>query len=48
MNFDPKTTFRNPIQIGLLVDDLEPMLEKFEKIFGIGPFRSCGVSSSRP
>jgi len=39
MNFDPKTTFRNPIQIGLLVDDLEPMLENFEKIFGIGPFR---------
>ncbi|GAA0181808.1 hypothetical protein SH2C18_42890 [Clostridium sediminicola] len=34
-----KETFSNPIQIGLIVDDLDTTLEKFEKIFGIGPFR---------
>ena len=39
MSFDPKETFRNPIQIGMLVNDLEATLERLEKIFGIGPFR---------
>ena len=39
MSFDPKETFRNPIQIGMLVNDLETTLERLEKIFGIGPFR---------
>ena len=36
---DVKPYFRNPIQIGLIVDDLEGTLENLEKIFGIGPFR---------
>lgn len=36
---DVKQYFRNPIQIGLLVDDLEGTMDKLEKIFGIGPFR---------
>jgi len=39
MNSDPKNTFRNPVQIGLLVDDLEKVLKNLEEIFGIGPFR---------
>lgn len=39
MDFDPKKTFRNPIQIGLIVDDLEGTMEVLEKTFGIGPFR---------
>ena len=39
MDFNPKETFRKPIQIGLLVDDLEKVLKNLEDIFGIGPFR---------
>lgn len=39
MTFDPNETFRNPIQIGLLVDDLEKVMKNLEEIFGIGPFR---------
>lgn len=35
----PKEIFRNPIQIGVLVKDLEDYLERLENIFGIGPFR---------
>jgi len=34
-----KDLFRNPIQIGLIVDDLEPLLKNLEEILGIGPFR---------
>lgn len=36
---DVKQYFKNPIQIGLLVDDLEGTMANLEKIFGIGPFR---------
>ena len=39
MTFEPNETFRNPIQIGLLVDDLEKVMQNLEEIFGIGPFR---------
>jgi methylmalonyl-CoA/ethylmalonyl-CoA epimerase len=39
MEFDPKQTFRNPIQIGLIVDDLDNVLAVLEETFGIGPFR---------
>lgn len=38
-SFKPQETFRHPIQIGMLVDDLEPVLQRLEEIFGIGPFR---------
>jgi methylmalonyl-CoA/ethylmalonyl-CoA epimerase len=31
--------FRNPIQIGLIVEDLDKTLENLQSIFGIGPFR---------
>jgi len=34
-----KSLFNRPIQIGLIVEDLENTLENLEKIFGIGPFR---------
>lgn len=34
-----KELFRNPIQIGLIVDDLEPVMKNLEEILGIGPFR---------
>lgn len=36
---DVKQYFRNPIQIGMVVEDLEGTMENLEKIFGIGPFR---------
>lgn len=36
---DVKQYFRNPIQIGLLVNDLDETLANLQKIFGIGPFR---------
>lgn len=36
---NPKDYFKNPIQIGVLVDDLESYLKKLESVFGIGPFR---------
>lgn len=36
---NPKEIFKNPIQIGVLVEDLDSYLEKLERIFGIGPFR---------
>jgi hypothetical protein len=39
MSVDPKEVFRKPIQIGLLVDDLETVIQNLETIFGIGPFR---------
>jgi methylmalonyl-CoA/ethylmalonyl-CoA epimerase len=39
MTIDPKEVFRKPIQIGLLVDNLEEVLKNLEDIFGIGPFR---------
>lgn len=35
---DPKELFKNPIQIGLLVDDLDKVTKNLEQIFGIGPF----------
>ena len=37
--FNPKTVFDNPIQIGVLTRDLEGYLDKLERIFGIGPWR---------
>jgi len=39
MPFNPKRTFRNPIQIGLLVDDLDSYLENLDQILGMGPWR---------
>lgn len=39
MPFNPKRVFRNPIQIGVLVDDLEAYLKNLEEIVGMGPWR---------
>lgn len=36
---NPGKTFSKPIQIGLIVSDLETTLDNLQKIFGIGPFR---------
>ena len=36
---DAKELFRNPIQIGLIVEDLDKVLNNLEKYLGIGPFR---------
>lgn len=38
-DFDVKRVFDAPIQIGILVNDLEPTLTRLEKDFGIGPWR---------
>jgi methylmalonyl-CoA/ethylmalonyl-CoA epimerase len=38
MNID-KQTFLNPIQIGMIVEDLEPVVKNLEEILGFGPFR---------
>jgi methylmalonyl-CoA/ethylmalonyl-CoA epimerase len=35
----PASVFLRPIQIGLIVKDLDRTLENLQKIFGIGPFR---------
>jgi len=35
----PEEIFRNPIQIGVLVKDLDGYLQKLNDIFGMGPFR---------
>ncbi|MHB1393338.1 MAG: VOC family protein [Clostridia bacterium] len=32
-------TFKNPIQIGLIAEDLDSTLENLQNILGIGPFR---------
>ena len=37
--FNPKRTFRNPIQIGILVDDLDGYLKNLEDIVGMEPWR---------
>lgn len=37
--FDPKSVFHNPIQIGVLTKDLDKFLDKLENVFGIGPWR---------
>ncbi len=39
MSDEVKKAFRNPIQIGLIVDDLESTLENLQNLFGIGPFK---------
>ena len=31
--------FRNPIQVGMVVSNLDQTLEKFQSLLGIGPFR---------
>ena len=31
--------FRNPVQVGMVVSDLDQTLEKFQSLLGIGPFR---------
>jgi len=36
---DPKKIFNNPIQIGILVDDLDKYLNNLESILGMGPWR---------
>ena len=36
---DPRMLVRDPIQVGVLVRDLESYLAKLEEVFGIGPFR---------
>ena len=35
----PEDVFRNPIQVGVLVKDLDRYLQKLQSVFGIGPFR---------
>lgn len=35
----PKDVFTKPIQVGVLVKDLEAYLERLNNVFGIGPFR---------
>lgn len=35
----PEDVFRNPIQIGVIVKDLDSYLQKLQNVFGIGPFR---------
>jgi methylmalonyl-CoA/ethylmalonyl-CoA epimerase len=39
MSINPNEIFRRPIQIGMVVDDLETAMKKLENILGIGPFR---------
>ncbi len=39
MPFNPKHAFRNPIQVGILVDDLDEYLKNLEEIAGMGPWR---------
>ncbi len=39
MPFNPKRVFKNPIQIGILVDDLDSYLENLEEIVGMGSWR---------
>lgn len=39
MSINPKEVFKNPIQIGMVVDDLETVMKNLENILGIGPFR---------
>jgi mannose-6-phosphate isomerase len=39
MPFNPKRTFINPIQIGILVDDLDEYLKNLEEITGMGSWR---------
>ncbi|MFI3174308.1 MAG: VOC family protein [Bacillota bacterium] len=34
-----KETFKDPIQIGILVKDLDSYLKKLDEVFGMGPFR---------
>lgn len=34
----PESVFRNPIQIGLVVKDLDKTLENLQNILGMGPF----------
>ncbi len=36
---NPKELFSNPIQIGVLTNDLEEYLDKLENVFGMGPWR---------
>lgn len=36
---NPKEIFCNPIQVGVLVKDLEGYLQKLNDVFGMGPFR---------
>lgn len=37
--FNPKDIFNQPIQIGMLVRDLEEYLDRLDKVLGMGPFR---------
>jgi len=39
MPFNPKRVFKNPIQIGILIDDLDEYLKNLEEILGMGPWR---------
>lgn len=39
MPFNPKRVFKNPIQVGILVDDLDAYLKNLEEILGMGPWR---------
>lgn len=36
---EPKEIFRNLIQVGLIVEDLDTALSNLEEIIGMGPFR---------
>jgi len=37
--FEPKEAFRNPVQIGMIVKDLDRYVNPLKKILGMGPFQ---------
>lgn len=37
-DFDPKEAFKNPVQIGMIVKDLDRYVDPLKKILGMGPF----------
>ncbi len=39
MSVKPEEIFRRPIQVGIVVENLQVTLENLENIFGIGPFK---------
>lgn len=44
---DTKQVFQNPIQIGIIVRDLEPLLENFRDILGMDGFRIAEFPPAR-
>ena len=37
--FSPKTVFSNPVQVGVVVEDLDKTIQALTTVFGMGPFR---------